>query len=62
LAWSYSRQWHEAHLEHPLAESTLTQLTDEATHSITRQQALENAPSPPFEQYLAQFYQQYRNV
>ena len=62
LAWSYSRQWHEAHLEHPLAESTLAQLTDEATHSITRQQALENAPSPPFEQYLAQFYQQYQNV
>ena len=61
LALRYSRQWHAQHLNDPLSAAASTRLTIEAEQSIQRQQAIEAQDSEAFEDYLAQFYQQYQS-
>jgi glutamate--cysteine ligase len=61
LANRYSRQWHAEHLATPIEPSALAQLADEAASSVVRQQQLESQESLSFEDYLAQFYAQYRS-
>ncbi len=59
LATHYSRQWHNEHLSNPLESSTLEQLRDEARTSLQRQSEIEARDTQSFEDYLAEFYQQY---
>ena len=59
LAQHYSRQWHNEHLSNPLESSTLEQLRDEAKTSLQRQSEIEARDTQSFEDYLAEFYQQY---
>ena len=59
LAQHYSRQWHNEHLSNPLESSTLEQLRDEARTSLQRQSEIEARDTQSFEDYLAEFYQQY---
>ena len=60
LAKRYSSQWHNEHLSYSMPRSELTKLEDEARLSLKRQQDLESQEQPPFDEYLAQFYSQYR--
>ena len=60
LAKRYSSRWHQEHLAYSIPKSELTRLEDEAQLSLTRQQDLESQDQPTFDQYLAQFYAQYR--
>ncbi len=62
LALRYSRQWHEQHLSEPMSDATWAAMTQDAATSLQRQQEVEAQQSPPFDAYLAQFYQQYERV
>ena len=62
LALRYSRQWHEQHLAEPMSDTTWAAMTQDVATSLQRQTEIEAQQSPPFEAYLAQFYQQYESV
>jgi len=62
LAQQYSRQWHVEHLAHPLESQIRAQLRDEAQASLRRQSEIEARDTQNFDDYLAEFYQQYTNV
>jgi len=62
LALRYSRQWHEQHLSEPMSDATWAAMTQDAATSLQRRQEVEAQQSPPFDAYLAQFYQQYERV
>lgn len=62
LAQRYSRQWHADHLASSLEISTLAQLREEAKASRRRQLDVETRDTQSFEDYLAEFYQQYTTI
>jgi glutamate--cysteine ligase len=62
LAQRYSRQWHADHLASSLEISTLAQLREEAQASRRRQLDVETRDTQSFEDYLAEFYQQYTTI
>ncbi len=62
LAQGYSRRWHHEHLAHPLEAQTLAQLRDEARASLIRQSELEARDTQSLDDYLAEFYQQYKHI
>lgn len=62
LALKYSRRWHRGFLEEPLTEDEKARFEQESLDSLAQQRAIEAADDQPFEDYLANFYAQYKGV
>ena len=62
LALNYSRQWHSEFRSRPLSPIELSEFTTASEASLRQQADLESAKGIPFEDYLANFYQQYKTV
>ncbi|HEY9033242.1 MAG TPA: glutamate--cysteine ligase [Pseudomonadales bacterium] len=57
-----SRHWQSHFLDQPLSDSTAQLYRELAADSIAQQQAIEAADTLSFDDYLARFYQQYRET
>ncbi|MGD2006631.1 MAG: glutamate--cysteine ligase [Cellvibrionales bacterium] len=62
LALNYSRQWHSEFRSRPLSPIELSEFTTASEVSLRQQADLEAATEIPFEDYLANFYEQYKTV
>ena len=62
LAMGYSERWAEYYRERPLDSELQQQFEDAASRSIERQHQVEAADDLSFEQYLDNFFSQYREL
>ncbi len=62
LAMGYSERWAEYYRQRPLGSELQQQFEDAASRSIERQQQVEAADDLSFEQYLDNFFSQYREL
>ena len=60
LMGRYAEEWHRRFNAHRLPSEIRTGLADEAIASLRRQRAVESADSLPFDEFLHEFYAQYR--
>ncbi len=59
LAMNYSEQWANQFRQQPLTEARARHFNDASSASLQRQLDMESADSASFENYLANYYQQY---
>jgi len=62
LALDYSTQWHQSFLNNPLPDADLAKLEQQCEISIQKQIALEANQEQRFDEYLDDFFEQYRGV
>ena len=60
LMGRYAEEWHRRFNAHRLPSEIRTGLADEAIASLRRQRAVESADILPFDEFLHEFYAQYR--
>ena len=62
LALKYSRRWAEEARQRAIDEAFEAELARESANSRARQDEIDAAPKPSFEEHLAAYYDQYRKI